>query len=529
MTINFTFKHLYRICSYLILISLMLTSISWSQTRNDDVFGKQLQRNSNQILLSFSSTNKYSELKNNSGISLAINPVKLALNEKYFTLTDSIDIDYETWESKRQFWIAAGELAMVQFIPFAMAKWGRTWDNPEDNWANVSSETWWRNISQGWEYDGDAFLTNYFAHPYHGNLYFNVGRTNGYNFWESSAWAATGSMLWEYFGETFRPAINDWVNTTLNGITLGEVLYRLSAMLTDNTATGSNRVMREIGGALLNPLRGFNRLISGETGRVFPNPEDRKPNDYLVTVNAGIRSLDKDGEGDAFARERVEEGLFVFDMYYGNLFRENIKKPFSTFQLSLALSSGSPSLTRLQAYGNLFGQYLMNRKNTQHLLVATLDYNYFNNPGFIYGGTSVVPRLVSRFLIGENTRIITNAGIDLIAMGATPNDYFTDPEGRNYDFGPGFGINLSASIQNYIWDLVEIVYTSKWLYTQSEPSGSRHHIQLLMISGQLPIRKYFAIGMGVGSYWRNSYYDNFDDVTRINPVFRLFFKTALHY
>ena len=141
----------------------------------------------------------------------------------------------------------------------------------------------------------------------------------------------------------------------------------------------------------------------------------------------------------------------------------------------------------------------MNRKNMQHLLVATLDYNYFNNPCFIYGGTSVVPRLVSRFLIGESTRIITNVGIDLIAMGATPNDYFTDPEGRNYDFGPGFGINLSASIQNYIWDLVKIVYTSKWIYTQSEPACSRHHIELLMLSGQLPIRKYFEVGIGVGS------------------------------
>jgi hypothetical protein len=444
-------------------------------------------------------------------------------------LKDSIDYDYVPWEAERHFLIAVGELAIVQFIPFAMAKWGRTWDNPEDNWANVSSETWWRNISYGWEYDGDAFLTNYFAHPYHGNLYFNVGRTNGYNFWESSAWAATGSLLWEYFGETFRPSINDWINTTVNGITLGEVLYRLSNMLTDNTATGTNRVLREIGGALLNPLRGFNRLITGETGKLFPNPEDRKPKEYLVTVNAGIRSLDKEVGGGDYFEEHIEEGLFVFDMFYGNLLKENIRQPFSTFQISLALSSGSPSLTRLQSNGNLFGYYLMNRKYTQHIFQTTLDYNYFNNPGFIYGGTSVAPRLISRFLIGGSTIIITNVGIDLIAMGATPNDYFTDPEGRNYDFGPGVGVILHGAISNYIWDIIDVAYTSKWLFTQSEPGGSSHHIHLLMINGQLPIRKYFAIGIGVGAYWRNSYYNDFDDVFIKNPVFRIFFKTALHY
>ena len=140
-----------------------------------------------------------------------------------------------------------------------------------------------------------------------------------------------------------------------------------------------------------------------------------------------------------------------------------------------------------------------------------------------------MPRFISRFVMGESTIIITNVGVDLIAMGATPNDYYTDPEGRNYDFGPGIGFILRGSIRNYIWDVVDVAYTSKWLFTQSEPGGSRHHIHLLMVSGQLPVRKYFAIGIGIGAYWRNSYYEDFADVFVKNPVFRIFFKTALHY
>jgi len=482
----------------------------------------------------FSESNKYKSFgipnKVNSGnIRIANHNNEEPHSSQYTSPNDTLDYNYLSWETGRSFWIATSELAAVQFIPFALAKWGRKWENPEDNWANVSPETWWRNISQGWEYDGDAFLTNYFAHPYHGNLYYNVGRTNGYNFWESSAWAATGSLMWEYFGETFRPSINDWINTTLNGIALGEVLYRLSNMLTDNTATGPNRILREIGGAMLNPVRGFNRLVSGETGKLFPNPPDRKPNEYLVMVNAGIRSLDRKAGGNVSIKEQVQEGLFVIDFFYGNIFNENINKPFSNFQLTMALSSGSPSLTRIQTYGSLFGHYLYNRKNRQILFVTTLDYNYLNNPGFIYGGTSIDPQIASRFQIGESTNIIINAGIDLIAMGATPNDYYTDAEGRNYDFGPGVGINLRASLNNYIWDVFEILYTSKWLYTQSEPGESRHHMHLLLISGHLPIRQYFAIGIGIGAYWRNSYYNNFNDVFLKSPVIRVFFKTALHY
>ena len=67
------------------------------------------------------------------------------------------------------------------------------------------------------------------------------------------------------------------------------MLHRLSIVVTDNTATGSRRVWLEIGGALINPVRGFNRLISGETARVYPNPEDRKPDDFVFRFDVGER------------------------------------------------------------------------------------------------------------------------------------------------------------------------------------------------------------------------------------------------
>ena len=40
MKINFTFKRLYLTYSYQILITLMITSFSWSQTQNDDLVEK---------------------------------------------------------------------------------------------------------------------------------------------------------------------------------------------------------------------------------------------------------------------------------------------------------------------------------------------------------------------------------------------------------------------------------------------------------------------------------------------------------
>jgi hypothetical protein len=55
------------------------------------------------------------------------------------------------------------------------------------------------------------------------------------------------------------PAPNDWFNTSLGGITLGEMLYRTSSLTLDNRATRrSARGARSAPRA--EPVRGFNRL-----------------------------------------------------------------------------------------------------------------------------------------------------------------------------------------------------------------------------------------------------------------------------
>ncbi len=311
---KFTVKPLVQNVLILFIIPLLFTSLSKAQSNTIDDAEQKSTKFDNQLFLAISNANSSLgelDFNNRTGISLAINYNKFKLNQKLLTRQNSFDDDYIPHEATKHFWLAVGELAIVEFIPWAAAKWVRDWENPEDNWANVTADTWWRNISYGWEYDGDAFLTNYFAHPYHGSLFYNVGRSNGYSFWESTVWAAAGSGLWEYFGETFRPAFNDWINTTVNGITLGEVLHRLSIVVTDNTATGSRRVWLEIGGALINPVRGFNRLINGQTARVYSNPEVRKPDDFVCKFDVGVRRIEGQADGAEFAKKRQREGILA--------------------------------------------------------------------------------------------------------------------------------------------------------------------------------------------------------------------------
>src|SRR4029450_2851454 len=92
--------------------------------------------------------------------------------------------------------------------------------------AKVTPETWGTNMKRGWEGELDGFAGNQIGHPCQGNNYCTTGRANGLNYWESAAMTAFGSGTWEYFGETNQASLNDFINTTLGGIALGEMFNR---------------------------------------------------------------------------------------------------------------------------------------------------------------------------------------------------------------------------------------------------------------------------------------------------------------
>ena len=78
------------------------------------------------------------------------------------------------------------------------------------------------NFHAAFCYDDDDLLMNQMAHPIHGSVYFNAGRTNGFTFWESTLVATLGSLAWEYGFENTAPSRNDMLNTVLGGSVLGE-------------------------------------------------------------------------------------------------------------------------------------------------------------------------------------------------------------------------------------------------------------------------------------------------------------------
>ncbi len=125
---------------------------------------------------------------------------------------------------------------------------------------NYSFQIGWRtveaNLRHGMEWDPNKFKVNFFDHPFHGSLYFNAARSNGFNFWESAPFSFAGSLMWEFFMESEYPSYNDTVMTTFGGMALGESFYRFSEHILDDRAGGLNRVWREAAALAINPVGG---------------------------------------------------------------------------------------------------------------------------------------------------------------------------------------------------------------------------------------------------------------------------------
>ena len=188
------------------------------------------------------------------------------------------------YPTDKRFAAAALEVAALDLVPWVLDRY-----LAKESWAYISAATVRYNVQTGFTWDNDPFSGNQASHSYHGSVYFNAARTNGFSFWESAPFAFTGSFLWEMFLENQPASINDLVNTTLGGMVWGEGEYRLANMVLDNTASGFERFLREAGGLVLNPMSGFNRLIRGEMWKDFQNPPGRFPSRLYFELDAMYR------------------------------------------------------------------------------------------------------------------------------------------------------------------------------------------------------------------------------------------------
>jgi hypothetical protein len=374
--------------------------------------------------------------------------------------------------------------------------------------AFINQDTMRDNLQFWFEWDPNKFGTNFFVHPFHGGLYFNSGRANGLDFWHSAMLSFGGSLTFELFFERHRPSLNDLIMTTTGGWFLGEALFRLSSHVLDDSATGVNRVLRELAGTILNPARGFTRLVNGDMTKVRSSA-----NQLRAPLGGRIGWAGNIIGRNAEFKDTKEGGVFEMLFVYGEPFRQEAREPFDYFPFTfwLRLKEGKPYMS-ISGYGLLLGKEIGSSDKQKHLLGVFQHYDYLHNEAIEIGGTSFTGGLISRFDLSQKVRLTTTAHAGYMLLGASNNEYVLVDE-RDYNYGMGFTAKLDALLDMQKYGALLLRWSHFSIYTMEGADG-HDRLNLLQASYELPIWKGIGLGLKYTHYRRNSHYVDYPDVSQ---------------
>ncbi len=415
------------------------------------------------------------------------------------------------WPASKRFWAAAGELALVELVPWAFDRYVT-----REDFAVISLHSVRENFRNGFGFDRDVFRTNQAAHPYHGGLYFNAARSNGFTFWQSAGFALVGSFVWECCMENTRPSINDLVNTTLGGMALGEITHRVAVMIRDNTASGANRFWRELAGGVVDPVGGLNRLLRGETTGASPNPDERFPKGFRAAGDVGYRKFNN-GPSDANAF------TVSLSAASGDPFAGDIRKPFDSFSVEIDLNSSRDVIARVEGRGALkAGELSDPAARVRHVLGLYQEYEYFSNESQVFGAQSLSLGLTSRYVF--QPKIVATSDVRLVAYplaGIQTTDFADPATGRTYDFAPGAGVRVGGRLDLEAGGGAFANYTIAWARTV-DGSSDRNTLQFFNVGLRLPVIRSFGIGAGYAWYSRKTTYTGFFEARKTQSEWRVF-------
>ncbi len=397
---------------------------------------------------------------------------------------------------------------------------------PRDGyWARVTPETWSRNLRLGWVWDTDDFMTNVFLHPYHGATYFGFGRANGLDFWESTPLPFVGSLEWEYFAETTRPSLNDLYNTSFGGIVTGEVIHRVLALIRDNRATGLGRVLRELAAVPLDLPGSLARLLKGDALRIYPNPADREPRRLGVRFQTGAQ-LEADSGG---SNRRALSGTALVDIAYGDAFAAPYAQPFDVFDARLRVETTAQPVSEMRVQGRLFGHELTSpAADARWIFTVAQKMQYNATPAYRYGAQSLDVGFVSDFALGSGLDVETATYAEGIVMGAVdaPKGDTLDSR-RTYDFGPGVGADLAATLRSGGVPLLTARWHLAYLHAVSG-SSANHFTQFPSLEAVLPLSGTVGLGLYAGWYQRRSTYATRPGEAAAFPEYRVSIVLGSH-
>ncbi len=390
-------------------------------------------------------------------------------------------------------------------------------------WAYIGTNTVKENMKTGFVWDDDQWGMNQWGHPSHGGQFYNAARTNGYDFWGSIPFAITGSLVWELFMEAEPPSLNDVISTTVGGVYMGETQYRLSSLLLDNTAHGSERTFRELGAFFINPIRGLNRLFTGETSRYGQNPTDWRPSGIRAVLSAGTNHI---ANGTDFSSG---ENAYLFKGYfaYGSPFTDHeTAKPYEFFDLRFALNLHGRVPFIQEVSGNAlitgYNTYLGDSRET--LWGVFQHYDFLDTKSYQFGGQSIGLGMIKRMRANTTMPIILATHLNALVLGGT-NIGFETPSGRHYNYTTGANFKAQLILDHKNYGFVALRYWLYWMHTVSGVRGDELS-SYAQASASARIYRDWGLGGEFTSYRRQTWFHDDRQANGHNIELRSFISYA---
>jgi hypothetical protein len=431
----------------------------------------------------------------------------------------------DAWGVRPSYGWALGEALAINFGASAFNEYVRN-----ANFNQISPRSWWANLEEGLTYDDNQFRTNQIIHPFNGACYYNAARANGLSFWPSYAIGLLGAFHWEWMGETHPMSFNDIISTGIGGAALGETLYRFSSMILDNRATGTGRFFREAGGFLTDPIRGLNRIVSGQAWKVYSNPDNELDHGASNGLNDTAIGWRRSGNGEYPSLEH-DYTDFMWIRYthkHGDVFDNSRRSPWDYFDADVQFCADEKNpLIRFNVAGNWWTAGAEESGGPRHMVSFTQHFEYENTFAYEFGGQSIGPAVFSQWGTWRGISLDTRADILATILAGVSSDYSdslavvaNQERFREYDYGPGaggrFDLNLKyrgASVFNAGYR-IHYVHVSNGSIYQGDEVGlnARHWLHGVNVRLDSPsVFNGWGAGAEYKSFTRESHYKAFSD------------------
>ena len=293
---------------------------------------------------------------------------------------------------------------------------------------------WSRNLRSAPEYDKDPFSVNQIGHPYQGSMNYGLTRSAGLSYWESLGYSLFGSFLWETFGETTLPSINDYVTTTVGGSFVGEAMFRMASLLLEGGGETPG-FWRELGAAVLSPPNGFNRLAFGDRFKpIFPSHDPA----VYIRLRLGATLTTDVNTGGLTQGVKRQEGSADFYMTYGLPGKPGYqyKRPFDFFLFEFTAvpnaDTAADAIENVTIRGLLAGAKYELGDDYRGVWGLFGGYEYLSPQVFRVATTNLALGTVAQWWL---TRTMALQGTALAGAGFGAAGTVGDKDERDYRYG----------------------------------------------------------------------------------------------